>query len=154
MWHIQKNTDIATSELQKYYLCKINAKQRMKDILYIFIGGGIGSVLRYLGQTAINGRTSGIGFPFSWGTFSVNIIGCFLIGLFYSLSERWRLPMEIRLFLTVGICGGFTTFSTFSNDGLSLLKGEFYGTFILYTLSSMGIGLVAVMAGGYLGKQF
>ena len=126
----------------------------MKEILYIFIGGGMGSVLRYLGQIAINERTSGVGFPFSWGTFSVNIIGCFLIGLFYSLSERWQLSMEIRLFLTVGICGGFTTFSTFSNDGISLLKGEFYGTFILYTLLSIGIGLVAVMAGGYLGKQF
>ncbi|MDD3037349.1 fluoride efflux transporter CrcB [Bacteroides sp.] len=126
----------------------------MKEILYIFIGGGIGSVLRYLGQIAINERTSGISFPFSWGTFSVNIIGCFLIGLFYSLSERWQLSMEIRLFLTVGICGGFTTFSTFSNDGLSLLRGEFYGTFILYTLLSIAIGLVTVMAGGYLGKHF
>lgn len=126
----------------------------MKEILYIFIGGGIGSVLRYLGQIAINERTSGVVFPFSWGTFSVNIIGCFLIGLFYSLSERWQLSIEIRLFLTVGICGGFTTFSTFSNDNLSLLKGEFYGMFILYTLLSIGIGLVAVMTGGYLGKQF
>lgn len=125
----------------------------MKEILYIFIGGGIGSVLRYLGQTAINERTSSVGCPFFWGTFCVNIIGCLLIGLFYSLSERWQLSMEIRLFLTVGLCGGFTTFSTFSNDGLNLLKGEFYGTFILYTLLSIGIGLVTVMAGGYLGKQ-
>ena len=125
----------------------------MKEILYIFIGGGIGSVLRYLGQLTVNGRTSGLAFPFSWGTFSVNIIGCILIGLFYSVSERWHLSMEVRLFLTVGICGGFTTFSTFSNDGLSLLKGEFYWTFIVYTVLSVVLGLLAVMLGGYLGKQ-
>lgn len=125
----------------------------MKEILYIFIGGGIGSVLRYLGQLAVNERMSNMAFPFSWGTFSVNMIGCLFIGLFYSLSERWHLSLEVRLFLTVGICGGFTTFSTFSNDGLTLLKGEFYWTFLLYALLSIGLGLLAVMLGGYLGKQ-
>lgn len=125
----------------------------MKEIIYIFIGGGIGSVLRYLGQMAVNERTPNLAFPFSWGTFSVNMIGCLFIGLFYSLSERWHLSLEVRLFLTVGICGGFTTFSTFSNDGLALLKGEFYWTFLLYMLLSIGLGLLAVMLGGYLGKQ-
>ncbi len=126
--------------------------KRMKEIVYIFIGGGVGSVLRYLAQISINERMSGIGFPFSWGTFIVNIAGSFLIGLFYSVSERWNLSMEMRLFLTTGLCGGFTTFSTFSNDGLSLLRGEFYSTFLLYALLSIGLGLVAVMAGGAAGK--
>ena len=124
----------------------------MKEIAYIFIGGGVGSVLRYLAQISINERMSGIGFPFSWGTFIVNIAGSVLIGLFYSVSERWNLSMEMRLFLTTGLCGGFTTFSTFSNDGLSLLRGEFYGTFLLYALLSIGLGLVAVLAGGAIGK--
>ena len=124
----------------------------MKEIDYIFIGGGVGSVLRYLAQISINERMSGIGFPFSWGTFIVNIAGSLLIGLFYSVSERWNLSMEMRLFLTTGLCGGFTTFSTFSNDGLSLLRGEFYGTFLLYALLSIGLGLVAVLAGGAIGK--
>ena len=124
----------------------------MKEIAYIFIGGGVGSVLRYLAQISINERMSGIGFPFSWGTFIVNIAGSLLIGLFYSVSERWNLSMEMRLFLTTGPCGGFTTFSTFSNDGLSLLRGEFYGTFLLYALLSIGLGLVAVLAGGAIGK--
>lgn len=124
----------------------------MKEIAYIFIGGGVGSVLRYLAQISINKRMSGIGFPFSWGTFIVNIAGSLLIGLFYSVSERWNLSMEMRLFLTTGLCGGFTTFSTFSNDGLSLLRGEFYGTFLLYALLSIGLGLVAVLAGGAIGK--
>ena len=58
-----------------------------------------------------------------------------------------------RLFLTTGLCGGFTTFSTFSSDGVGLLKGEFYGAFVLYTLLSIGIGLAATLAGGYVGKQ-
>ena len=124
----------------------------MKEIAYIFIGGGVGSVLRYLAQISINERMSGIGFPFSWGTFIVNIAGSLLIGLFYSVSERWNLSMEMRLFLTTGLCGGFTTFSTFSNDGLSLLRGEFYGTFLLYALLSIGLGSVAVLAGGAIGK--
>ncbi|WP_291584576.1 fluoride efflux transporter CrcB [Bacteroides sp.] len=124
----------------------------MKEIVYIFIGGGVGSVLRHLAQISINERMSGIGFPFSWGTFIVNIAGSFLIGLFYSVSERWNLSMEMRLFLTTGLCGGFTTFSTFSNDGLSLLRGEFYSTFLLYALLSIGLGLVAVLAGGAAGK--
>ena len=124
----------------------------MKEIAYIFIGGGVGSVLRYLAQISINERMSGIGFPFSWGTFIVNIAGSLLIGLFYSVSERWNLSLEMRLFLTTGLCGGFTTFSTFSNDGLSLLRGEFYGTFLLYALLSIGLGLVAVLAGGAIGK--
>ena len=113
----------------------------MKEIVYIFFGGGIGSVLRYLAQISVNEKMSSVGFPFSWGTFIVNTI-----------SERWNLSMETRLFLTVGLCGGFTTFSTFSNDGLSLLKGEFYGTFLLYTLLSIIGGLLAVFVGGYTGK--
>ena len=124
----------------------------MKEIAYIFIGGGVVSLLRYLAQISINERMSGIGFPFSWGTFIVNIAGSLLIGLFYSISERWNLSMEMRLLLTTGLCGGFTTFSTFSNDGLSLLIGEFYGTFLLYALLSIGLGLVAVLAGGAIGK--
>lgn len=125
----------------------------MKEVLYIFVGGGIGSVLRYLGQLLIDGRMVSSSFPFAWGTFVVNITGCLLIGLFYSLSEQFHFSTENRLFLTVGICGGFTTFSTFSNDGLNLLKNGFYGMFFLYTLLSVFIGLSAVILGGYLGKQ-
>ena len=105
-----------------------------KEIIYIFLGGGTGSALRYCIQLLMHERIVPYNFP--WATFTVNIFGSFLIGLFYALSER-----------------GFTTFSTFSSDGIGLLKGEFYGTFITYTLLSIAIGLTAVVAGGYLGKQ-
>ena len=117
-----------------------------KEVIYIFIGGGTGSALRYFIQLLMHERIV------PWATFTVNLLGSFLIGLFYALSERFHLPFEVRLFLTTGLCGGFTTFSTFSSDGVGLLKGEFYGVFILYTLISIGIGLAAVVAGGYVGK--
>lgn len=125
----------------------------MKEIICIFLGGGAGSVARYLAQQVVNERLSPLLFPFPWGTFAVNIIGSLLIGLSYSLSERFQLSFEIRLLLTVGFCGGFTTFSTFSNDGLSLIKGEFYGVFIFYTLTSIILGILAVLSGVYLGKN-
>lgn len=123
-----------------------------KEIIYIFLGGGTGSALRYFIQLFLHERIMPYIFP--WATLTVNILGSFLIGLFYALSERFQLSLEVRLLLTTGLCGGFTTFSTFSNDGINLLKGEFYGTFLLYTLLSIVVGLIAVMAGGYIGKQF
>lgn len=123
-----------------------------KEIIYIFIGGGTGSALRYCVQLLMHERI--VPYHFPWATFTVNLLGSFLIGLFYALSERFHLSAEVRLLLTTGLCGGFTTFSTFSNDGINLLKGEFYGTFILYTSLSIGIGLIAALAGGYVGKDF
>lgn len=123
-----------------------------KELIYIFLGGGTGSVLRYCIQLVMHERITPYHFP--WATFTVNIIGSFLIGLFYALSARLNLSLEVRLLLTTGLCGGFTTFSTFSSDGVNMLKGEFYGTFILYTLLSILFGLVAVVAGSYCGKQF
>lgn len=122
-----------------------------KEIIYIFLGGGTGSALRYCIQLLMHERIIPYNFP--WTTFTVNFLGSFFIGLFYAFSERFHLSPEIRLLLTTGLCGGFTTFSTFSNDSINLLKGEFYGTFAIYVLSSMALGLGAVMAGGYLGKQ-
>ncbi|WP_455593404.1 fluoride efflux transporter CrcB [Bacteroides sp.] len=125
----------------------------MKELIYIFLGGGAGSVARYLAQVAVNEKLSPTFFPFPWGTFAVNIVGSLLIGLFYSISERLDLPFELRIFLTVGFCGGFTTFSTLSNDGLSLLKGEFYGAFALYLFASIAVGILAVWTGGTIGKH-
>lgn len=123
----------------------------MKELIYIFLGGGTGSVLRYWVQGLLHERI--IPYSFPWTTFTVNILGSFLIGLFYALAARLNLSAEARLLLTTGFCGGFTTFSTFSNDGLALLKSGFYGTFTAYTLISITLGLLATLAGGFVGGK-
>ena len=85
----------------------------MKELIYIFLGGGTGSVLRYYVQELLHERI--IPYSFPWATFTVNIFGSFLIGLFYALSARFNLSPEMRLLLTAGFCGGFTTFHRTGN---------------------------------------
>lgn len=121
----------------------------LKTLIYIFLGGGTGSVLRYSIQLALHERIVPYSFP--WATFAVNVLGSFLIGLFYTLSSRFNLSAETRILLTTGLCGGFTTFSTFSHDGLMLIRQGFYGMFLLYTLLSITLGICAVWGGGAFG---
>ncbi len=123
-----------------------------KILICIFLGGGTGSVLRYCVQMALHERIVPYSFP--WATFTVNILGSFLIGLFYTWSARFNLSTEIRMLLTTGLCGGFTTFSTFSNDGLILIRQGFYGLFVVYTLLSILLGIFAVLCGSILGRTF
>ena len=145
---MQKQTRTNLSSLPLQHSTK---KLNMTKILIaIFLGGGTGSVLRYFVQVALHERITSYCFP--WATFTVNILGSFLIGLFYALSARFNLSTEIRLLLTVGLCGGFTTFSTFSNDGMILIKQGFYGMFFLYTLLSVALGLIATLTGGAFGR--
>ncbi len=91
----------------------------VKEILYIGAGGFIGSVLRYLISQLM--KQTGDGFP--WGTLVVNLLGCLLIGILGGLiSRNGNLSHNLALFLTVGLCGGFTTFSTFSKEALLLVR--------------------------------
>ena len=122
----------------------------MKETIYIFLAGGTGCVLRYAIQILMHERIVPCHFP--WATLSINIAGSFCIGLFYALSARLNLPSEMRLLLTTGLCGGFTTFSTFSHEGLSLLRQGFLSMFALYVLSSLALGLLAVLAGNWADK--
>lgn len=114
------------------------------------MGGGLGSVLRYGVQMLLHERI--VPYQFPWATFTVNILGSFMIGLFYALSARFHLSEEMRLFLTAGLCGGFTTFSTFSNDSLALLRQGDVTMFAVYVLLSVSLGLLAVFAGASLTK--
>ncbi len=117
----------------------------MRALLFVGIGGGLGSILRYMISLFI-GRHVPVVFPL--GTLLVNISGCFLIGIFYSLSTKYTgFDPEWRLFLITGICGGYTTFSTFSYDGLILLKQGSTISFLLYAVGSVVLGLLATFAG-------
>lgn len=117
----------------------------MKTIIAIFLGGGLGSLMRYGVQALMHERIVAYNFP--WATFTVNIIGSFLIGLFYALSAKFNLSAEIRLFLTAGLCGGFTTFSTFSNDNIEMLRSGDGLLCMAYIFLSVALGIVACMAG-------
>lgn len=127
----------------------------MKEIFFVFVGGGAGSVLRYatsmlwqhLSLHPKVQESSILSTALPWPTLIVNVLGCFLIGLFYSQSERWGLSSEARLMLTTGFCGGLTTFSTFSNEGFTLLRNGMYTTYALYFVLSIALGIIAVFAG-------
>jgi len=124
----------------------------IKTILLVGTGGFLGSVSRFLAS-----RFMQMSFPsaFPYGTFLVNITGCLLIGLIYGFSERSSLlTAEWKLFLAVGFCGGFTTFSTFANENLALLRdGEFF-YFILYTGLSVFLSITATFLGVLITKIF
>ena len=117
----------------------------MKALLLVFFAGGVGSSLRYAVQLLLQGRPHPASFP--WATFAVNLGGCFLIGLSHALSVRLQFSPETRLLLTTGLCGGFTTFSTFCNESLSLLRQGYAVTFACYVGLSVALGLAAVWAG-------
>jgi len=111
------------------------------------IGSGsfLGGISRFLVSRWVQ-NTLASAFPY--GTFIVNIMGCFLIGLLYGIFERGNIVnVEWRMFLTVGFCGGFTTFSTFANENLALLKDGNFLSFALYAGLSVFFGLLATYLG-------
>ncbi len=120
----------------------------MKMVFYVAIGGAFGSVARYLTGMWF-GRLFGAGFP--WATLTVNIVGSFVMGvLVAAMAQVWSPSAEVRAFLTVGILGGFTTFSTFSLDVASMLQRGELGVAAAYVLSSLIVGIGGLFAGLYL----
>lgn len=118
----------------------------MKLHLFIIgLGGALGSIGRYGVQILMKKYWDS---PFPMGTFVVNLLGCFLIGLFYSFTHKYlEMNEDWKLFLIVGICGGFTTFSSYSYENLILLREGHYLYFFGYALLSMVLGLLAVVCG-------
>ena len=108
-------------------------------------GGFIGSVARYLLSITIRNR---IPSEFPLGTFSVNIVGCFAIGWITAYAEKQAiLPEQTLLFVSVGLLGGFTTFSSFGLETMNLIRNEQIGIAALYAGLSLMIGILAVWAG-------
>jgi CrcB protein len=117
----------------------------IKNILFVGLGGGIGSVTRYLCQKWFVNN-----FPnaFPWGTFAVNVTGCLAIGIFWGLAFKSFAANESwKLFMMTGLCGGFTTFSAFTLEGVGLLKEQKLLIFFSYIAASVVVGLAATYAG-------
>ncbi|MDZ4795025.1 MAG: fluoride efflux transporter CrcB [Bacteroidota bacterium] len=122
----------------------------IRHILLVGMGGGIGSIARYLCQRWLT-NSYAPGFP--WGTFAVNVAGCFLIGIFWGLSfKSFDATENWKLFLMTGLCGGFTTFSAFTLEGIGLVKEQKLALFFSYLAASVVLGLLATYAGMRLTK--
>jgi CrcB protein len=123
---------------------------RLSLLLFVFVGGGIGSVCRYALATVAQRNFPG---PFPIGTFLVNLIGCFAIGLVGALGlERAAISPETRTFLIVGVLGGFTTFSSFAWESLGLLTVRDLLRAALYVGGSVSCGLLGAFLGRAIGR--
>ncbi len=116
-----------------------------QSIFYVATGSALGGVCRYLMQQAIQKRVTGL-FPF--GTLAVNILGCFAIGVIYGLAAKNNiLSPQGRLFLAVGICGGFTTYSSFMWENYTLVQSGAVISMLMYTALSLLLGYAATALG-------
>lgn len=114
----------------------------MLNILAVGAGGFIGSTLRYLiGLIPLKAETD---FPYK--TFTINILGCFIIGLIAAMAGKKNLDPRLILFLKVGICGGFTTFSSFALESTDLIHAGHPAIAALYCILSVSVGIIAVIA--------
>jgi CrcB protein len=121
----------------------------MKHAILVFIGGGFGSVLRFVIGKYLNSTETGI----PYGTFLANILGSLLIGIILGLAAKnSTLSQSQTILLATGFCGGFTTFSTFAYENHVFLKSGDFTSFALYTIASFVIGFLAVFIGLYLVK--
>ncbi|MBD3750094.1 MAG: fluoride efflux transporter CrcB [Sphingobacteriales bacterium] len=121
----------------------------MRAILVIFIGGGLGSVLRYLVNRWV---LTWFHLSFPLGTFLVNVLGCFLIGFFIFYINKSQ-PLPLRLFLVTGFCGGFTTFSSFAFENVELIENQQIGVWLFYTLLSLILGFTFAWLGAIVGRN-
>ncbi len=117
----------------------------MLNVLEVFFGGGIGAVCRFLLSKSINNLSLPTKFPF--GTFVVNMLGCFAIGLLFQLINLEIIPKRLQLMLVTGFLGGFTTFSSFSLESAILFRGNDFPAALANMLLSAVMGLAFVALG-------
>lgn len=119
----------------------------IKSLLIVGLGSFVGGALRY-GISTLMKEYCSKGFP--WGTLVVNLLGCFAIGMIFALFSKYSSPSSgWCLMLTTGVCGGFTTFSTFANESLQMAQNGNIASFVGYVATSLIVGL-ALTALGYL----
>ncbi|WP_372639471.1 fluoride efflux transporter CrcB [Ancylomarina sp.] len=124
----------------------------LRTLLLIGLGGFLGSISRFLIALGVNRIFQSV---LPVGTLAVNILGCILIGIIYSLAqEKNMLSPELRIFLGVGFCGGFTTYSSFAFDKFSLIKTGDFLMLSVYVSASVFLGLIAVYLGSQIHKLF
>ncbi|MCF6331929.1 MAG: fluoride efflux transporter CrcB [Draconibacterium sp.] len=117
----------------------------LRNILIVGTGGFIGSAMRYLVQVFVE---KGLATTFPWGTFVANVAGSFIIGVVFAFAEKGNLmSSEWRMFLAVGVCGGFTTFSSFAYNNFTMLKEHSFGQLIWNLGGSLFFGILAVYLG-------
>jgi CrcB protein len=117
----------------------------IKNLLLVMLGGGFGSVARYLLSYYFTKNNSS---NFPWATFIANSLGCLIIGLLFGYIQKNNLQNEtFKLLLITGFCGGFTTFSTFSLENIQFIQNQNYNLAIIYTLTSLFVGFLAVIIG-------
>ena len=116
----------------------------MRLVLLIGFGSFLGGISRYLLSQSIQMRYLS---AFPYGTLTVNILGSFAIGIVFGLSEKANLSNEWKLFLATGILGGFTTFSAFSNESVTMMRDGQAGSAIIYIVCSVLFGLAATYGG-------
>jgi CrcB protein len=121
----------------------------IQKILFVFIGGGLGSVLRFLISKHFNSSFDN----FFVGTFLVNAIGCLLIGFFIGLEVKYLMNKPEFFLLVAGFCGGFTTFSAFALENYTLFRAGDYSAALFYIIISLIIGILAVALGFYFARQ-
>ncbi len=121
----------------------------MKQLLFVFIGGGFGSIARYLLAKYLNSSSTGI----PYGTFLANVLGSLFIGIILGLAAKNdTLTQNQTLLLATGFCGGFTTFSTFAYENHVFLKSGDFINFFMYAVGSFALGFAAVFLGMYVVK--
>lgn len=119
-------------------------------MIAVATGGAVGSLCRYLVSNKMSQMVVG---SFPWGTFSVNVIGSFIMGIIVGLvSEKWQISNEMKSLITIGILGGFTTFSTFSLDIINLIENKLFGVAVGYFTASVLVSVLALALGLYLIK--
>jgi fluoride exporter len=120
-----------------------------KYYLLVFVGAGLGGVLRY----AISNYIQWNGTSFPWGTFTVNVLGCALLGFVLGfITKQEHFAYEYKLLLATGICGGFTTFSALSAEAMQLIKQGQWSMAITYIAASMLLGVIACFGGGLVSR--